>query len=222
MNFFVPLQPNFKKRINNHTILNIISFTKNTLTAIVLFFTMTSCQRGDTHAVTHQPVAISHQPSATQSLEISMDVERAVVLERVRDIYRLIRSEYVWRGYSFDNDLFDKSFCTKSWNKLLMAVRCKEEQTGTLFFEVNYWSMTRYPGIIPTFDEFEIRHLDMLSDQKRASVSFTVYEEDTYTPASIDLVFEDGQWKIDNFHNLRYMINARSAMLSYVANTNVI
>jgi len=112
-------------------------------------------------------------------------------------------------------------FCSKSWNKLLLAVRCKEEQSGTLFFEINHWSMTRYSGVLLSFDEFEVEHVDLLSDVKRASVTFTVYEADTYTPARIDLVFEDGRWVIDNFHNLKYMIDVRNAMWNYVANPRI-
>jgi len=150
-----------------------------------------------------------------------MEAEKGIVLDRVKDIYRLLKSEYMYHGGSYENEIFDKMFCSKSWNKLLLAVRCKEEQSGTLFFEINHWSMTRYSGVLLSFDEFEVEHVDLLSDVKRASVTFTVYEADTYTPARIDLVFEDGRWVIDNFHNLKYMIDVRNAMWNYVANPRI-
>ena len=82
--------------------------------------------------------------------------------------------------------------------------------------------MTRYSGTLPSFDEFEVEYVDLLSPVKRASVAFTVYEDDTYTPARVDLVYEDGRWVIDNFHNLKYMIDVRSAMWNYVAHPYII
>ena len=97
-----------------------------------------------------------------------------------------------------------------------MAVRCKEEETGTLFFEIDRWSMLRYPGSFVSFEEFEVRDLWIDGNQKRASVSFVVYDDDTYTPARIDLVYEDNRWLIDDFHNLRYMLDLRSCMWNYL------
>lgn len=194
------------------------------LAAFVLALTMASCRdrgqmvTGDTHVVSDSAKLAS---TGAINSEMRMEAEKSVVLDRVKDIYRLLKSEYMYHGGSYENEIFDKMFCSKSWNKLLLAVRCKEEQSGTLFFEINHWSMTRYSGVLLSFDEFEVEHVDLLSDVKRASVTFTVYEADTYTPARIDLVFEDGRWVIDNFHNLKYMIDVRNAMWNYVANPRI-
>jgi len=49
-------------------------------------------------------------------------------------------------------------------------------------------------------------------------VSFTVYEATTYVPARIDLVFEEGRWVIDNFHNLKYMTDFRESMWDFLRN----
>ncbi len=151
----------------------------------------------------------------TLNSEVRLNIEREVVLERVKSIYSMIRSDYLSRGGVFESELYDKVFCSKSWNKLLMAVRCKEDRTGTLFFEINPWSMTRYSGNIISYDEFEVTSL-VIGPEMTASVTFTVYEDDTYTPARIDLIYEDGRWVIDNFYNLRYMLNVRSSMWNYL------
>ena len=99
-----------------------------------------------------------------------------------------------------------------------MAVRCKEHRTGTLFFEIDRWSMSRYSGEFVSFEEFEVDNFWTDGDQKRASVSFVVYESDSYTPARIELVYEDNRWVIDNFYNLRYMLDVRNSMWNYLAN----
>ena len=152
----------------------------------------------------------------TMNTEMRMAIERTIVLNRVKEIYQLVRTEYACHGGSCEYEWFDRAFCSKSWNKLLMAVRCKEEETGTLFFEVDRWSMLRYPDSFVSFEEFEVRDLWIDGNQKRASVSFVVCDDDTYTPARVDLVYEDNRWLIDDFHNLRYMIDLRNCMWNYL------
>lgn len=158
--------------------------------------------------------------SDTLSTEVSAMVERGVVLERVQTIYSLIKQECSYLGGSTDSDLLDKAFCTKSWNQLLMAVRRQEYLTNTLFFEVNHWTMSHDTDLV-SFEEFEVRNMVFSDDEKRAQVDFTVYEENSYTPARIELVYEDGQWKIDNFYHLKYMFNMRERMWEYLDNTQM-
>ena len=153
--------------------------------------------------------------SDTLTTEISAEVERGVVLERVQNIYSLIKQECTFMGGSTDSDLLDKAFCSESWNQLLMAVRRQEYLTNTLFFEVNHWTMSHDTELV-NFDEFQVRNLVISEDEKRAQVDFTVYEPDNYIPARIELVFEDGQWKIDNFYHLKYMFNLRERMWEFL------
>jgi hypothetical protein len=150
--------------------------------------------------------------------EMALKLEREAVLERVRTIYRVVKQECMYMGGSVDSDLLDLSFCSKSWNKLLMAVRSKEHNTGTLFFEVNKWTMAYESGLVD-FDEFEVSDLTISPDNERtATVTFMVYDSDSYTPARIELVYEDGNWKIDNFYHLKYMLNMRLMMSQYLGN----
>ena len=153
--------------------------------------------------------------SDTLTTEISAEVERGVVLERVQNIYSLIKQECTYMGGSTDSDLLDKAFCSESWNQLLMAVRRQEYLTNTLFFEVNHWTMSHDTELV-NFDEFQVRNLVISEDEMRAQVDFTVSEPDNYIPARIELVFEDGQWKIDNFYHLKYMFNLRERMWEFL------
>ena len=135
--------------------------------------------------------------------EMALAIERQVVLERVKCIYGLIKEETTYLGGNVDNDWLDKAFCTKAWNKLLMAVRRKEFQTNSLFFEVNRWTMA-YDTNLVRFDEFEVADCYIgPNNEKTAAVNFTVYDPDSYTPVRVELVYEDGQWKIDNFLHLK-------------------
>ena len=163
-----------------------------------------------------EQVSMMATPDSVKS-EMAIQLEREALLERVRAMYTLVKHECIYLGGSVDNDMLDKSFCSKSWNKLLMAVRSKEHNTGTLFFEVNKWTMT-YDSDLVSFDEFEVQDLNMDANEMTATVNFTVYASDTYTPARIELVYEDGNWKIDNFYHLKYGLNLRSKMWDYLGN----
>ena len=159
-----------------------------------------------------EQVSMMATPDSVTS-EMALQLEREALLERVRAMYTLVKHECIYLGGSVDNDMLDKSFCSKSWNKLLMA----EHNTGTLFFEVNKWTMT-YDSDLVSFDEFEVQDLNMDANEMTATVNFTVYASDTYTPARIELVYEDGNWKIDNFYHLKYGLNLRSQMWDYLGN----
>ena len=94
-------------------------------------------------------------PIKSENSEMALALERETVLDRVKRIYTIIHQECTYLGGSVDSDLLDKTFCSKRWNQLLMAVRAKEFQTNTLFFEVNRWTMAYDPDLI-NFDEFEV------------------------------------------------------------------
>ena len=150
--------------------------------------------------------------------EMAIAIERQFVIERVKSVYVLIKQECTYLGGSVDNDWLDKAFCSRRWNDLLMAVRRKEFQTNTLFFEVNRWTMT-YDSNLISFDEFEVADCFIGDDNdKTATVNFAVYATDSYTPVRVELVYEDGQWKIDNFYHMKYMLNLRQSMYQYLGN----
>lgn len=149
--------------------------------------------------------------------EVQMALERGIVLDCVKNIFRVVSEDQRTHGGFVMSGLCDKAFCSKSWNKLMMAVQRKEYMTSTLFFEVDYWTMTRDPELV-TFEEFEVTKLVIDEKKKSASVSFTVYEPSSYVPARVDLVYEDGRWVIDNFYDMRYMLNLRHCMWNYLNN----
>ena len=187
---------------------------------VVASVSLSSCQNTSSEAqdnYDYTQFISTDSPSLSDTLttEISAEVERGVVLERVQDIYSLIKQECTYMGGSIDSDLLDKAYCSESWTQLLMAVRRQEYLTNTLFFEVNHWTMSHDTDLV-SFDEFQVRNLVISEDEKRAQVDFTVYEPDNYIPARVELVFEDGQWKIDNFYHLKYMFNLRERMWEFL------
>ena len=188
----------------------------STITMITMLLMFTGCNRGSNNNKESYIVAKDTTKTIIQkNSEIQMEMERAIVLDRVKNIFRVVSEDQRSMSGFVMSGLCDRAFCSKSWNELMMAVKRKEYLTSTLFFEIDYWTMTRDPELV-TFEEFEVTKLVMDDQKKSASVSFVVYEPDTYVPARVDLVFENGRWVIDNFYDLRYMLNLRHCMWNYL------
>ena len=87
------------------------------LAALVLALMMTSCgNRAQTVAQTESQVVDSSEDLAltgVMNMEMRTEAEKGMVLERVKDIYRLVKSDYMLHGGSYENEVFDKAFCSK-------------------------------------------------------------------------------------------------------------
>jgi len=193
---------------------------KAVFSCLVLLIIMTGCNK---HNMLSQHTDADSKATGnsvvkadTMNTEMRFAMEREAVLNRVKDIYRVVKADYMSHGGVYETEFYDRSYCSKSWNKLLLSVRQKEERTNTLFFEINPWSMTNDTGTMITFDEFEVSSLSF-EPRPKASVSFVVCDGDIFIPACIDLVYEDGRWVIDNFYNQRYMLDVRNSMWQYIS-----
>ena len=189
---------------------------QSTITMITMLLMFTGCNRGSNNNKESYIVAKDTTKTVIQkNSEIQMEMERAIVLDRVKNIFRVVSEDQRSMSGFVMSGLCDRAFCSKSWNELMMAVKRKEYLTSTLFFEIDYWTMTRDPELV-TFEEFEVTKLVMDDHGKSASVSFVVYEPDTFVPARVDMIYENGRWVIDNFYDLRYMLNLRHCMWNYL------
>lgn len=184
-------------------------------------FVLMGCQNGEKQTTVSEEantVVVKDSVVSTDTLysEVQLRQEAEIVKERVEGIFKIVKDSEL-SGYTGRGELLDRSYCSESWNRLLLAVHSKEEQTCTAFFDIDYWTMVREPGVV-SFDEFVVTSLT-IGEEMRATVAYTVYGLETYTPAQVDLVFEKGKWVIDNFHNLRYMLDVRSSMKKFLAST---
>ncbi len=153
--------------------------------------------------------------------EMQLQMEQGAVLTEMRNLYRLVRQSTMDNAGGSMGDMFDRMYCSKAWNKMLMAVRAKENETCTYFFEIDHWTMMREPQVV-SFDEFEVQKFSIVDSVKTASIKFTAFGYDTYTPAVIDLVCEDGRWVIDNFRDLKYKIDVRESMTKFLRKEEMI
>lgn len=184
-------------------------------------FVLMGCQESNKQATVSEETdaaVVTDTIASTDTLysEVQLRHEAEVVKDRVEGIFNIVKANEM-SGCMSRGEILDRSYCSESWNRLLLAVHNKEEQTCTAFFDIDYWTMVREPGVV-SFDEFVVTSLT-IGEEMRATVAYTVYGLETYTPAQVDLVFEKGKWVIDNFHNLRYMLDVRSSMKKFLAST---
>ncbi len=191
------------------------------LLPLLMLFSCQGRKDGDNrqYMTTEQTTQTMLAPQVDSEMQLQM--EQGVVLTEVRDLYRLVRQSTMNNAGGSMGDMFDRMYCSKAWNKMLMAVRAKESETSTYFFEIDHWTMMRDPQVV-SFDEFEIHSFNVVDSVKTASIKFTAFGYDSYTPAIIDLVCEDGRWVIDNFRDLKYKVNVRESMNNFLRKEEMI
>lgn len=203
-------------KLNRHYLLSTILLAQLPL--------LNGCQRVSHSETVSQNTPVLALETNNQNVqlnsEVQMVLEQSAVLERVKDIFRIVEEDQNSLEGLVESGLCDQMFCSKSWNELLDAVREKENVTCMPCFEVDYWHMTRDPEFV-TFDDFRVSHM-LVNGKNTASVSFTVYDANEEVPARVDLVFEDGRWLIDNFYHLKSMLNLKHSMWYYLNNIDVI
>lgn len=188
----------------------------NVLVMLLLF---SGCQRVVQRTTVNQETAenvtdTTVQTVLQQNTEVQLAVEKSVVLERVKDIFRIIEDDQMSLNCFVESGMCDRMFCSKSLKSLLAAARRKEFETNLPCFEIDYWHMTRCSDLV-YFDDFHVSRI-LIDGTKRATVSFYVSDAYEEVPASVDLVFENGHWVIDNFHQLKGMVNLRSSLWYYL------
>ena len=109
----------------------------------------------------------------------------------------------------------DAKFCTQDWNTLVARVNDWDNQhnEGMMgFFEADYWIMGQ------DWHDLSISDLKVLSaTPDKASVQFLLHNLGTTKPVALQLVMEDGLWKIDDFQDVEADMNWKKAMQDYVS-----
>lgn len=115
------------------------------------------------------------------------------VLYRVRTIYGAVAAD------PSDTGALSREYCSSEWNDLLSKVdESDSRHPGEIgFFDSNYWVQGQ------DWEDISISDLvlERITDGN-ASVSFTLHNLGFKTPMKLVLVWENGEWLIDNFISL--------------------
>lgn len=139
-------------------------------------------------------------------------------IESVQEVYEAVREAYSSENWQEKSSELDKKYCSKDWNTTLNAVIEKDkdlvEEIG--FFDADYWVMGQ------DFDEENLHATDFVLEKLllddtpwRAVVTLKLQNYGT-KPVRVDLVMEDGVWKVDDLTDLSYDLDWKKSMKEYL------
>ena len=139
-------------------------------------------------------------------------------IESVQEVYEAVREAYSSENWQEKSSELDKKYCSKDWNTTLNAVIEKDkdlvEEIG--FFDADYWVMGQ------DFDEKNLHATDFVLEKLllddtpwRAVVTLKLQNYGT-KPVRVDLVMEDGVWKVDDLTDLSYDLDWKKSMKEYL------
>jgi hypothetical protein len=151
---------------------------------------------------------------ATETTKAAIQNEKIAVIARVKSLYREIAKS----NWDVDLSKFDERYCSKAWNKALQDVRKADEYSeGVGFLDFDYHVMAQ------DIYELSISNLTVKTIGKtKATVEFDLRNAGGITPMRLEMVKENGEWKIDNFisgspwENMDTYINLRYEMENYL------
>ena len=150
-------------------------------------------------------------------------LDTGLVVQRVNDIYTQVFDLYGKASATSDFsslENIDSLYCSADWNAWVARVndfdRQHEEDGMMGFFDADYWIMGQDWQDLSVSD---IRVID-LSDST-ATVELNLHNCGTITPVRLEMVMDEGLWRIDNFIDVKYDVNWKAGMKEYLAENNV-
>ena len=194
---------------------SLLSMKKLILSLVALAAMLAACQpNGSQQAAESKKTTVSEQLSATE------------VQNRVRDIYKSVFKVYneedslrnldiqMENGVFENLGQFNKDFCSKEWNRLLAKINEIDSlnHNGELgFWEFDYWIMGQ------DWHNLSISDIEVLNvAQNEATVQLKLHNFDSAVNVALQLVKEDGSWKIDNFQQADNDMDLKQVMLQYI------
>lgn len=141
----------------------------------------------------------------------------AGIIDRTRQIYTHVQKVYNDNTSVPDNAILNTSYCSKDWNEKLAQIEEKEKKSNEEmgFFVADYWVMGQdYHEIGTSNYKVEKMLLDTIPSQ--ASVTLNIQNCGNTIPIRVDLVWEKGQWVIDNLTDLTNDFDWKKGMVEYL------
>lgn len=136
-----------------------------------------------------------------------------LIANRVSSIYEAVATAYPEiRDITPSTDSLDLAYCSSQWQTLVAMVNAKdaEEMGVDHFFDSDYWIMGQDWGKISVSD-IKVS----LKDDNHADVNLILHNLSD-TKLKLEMVFERGEWLIDNFIDLSNDVDWKKNMTKYL------
>ena len=137
-----------------------------------------------------------------------------IIEERVKVIYDAVAAAYPeLHEIPPSTDSLDIAFCSGQWQTLVEMVNNKdsEDMGEERFFTADYWIMGQDYGKISVSDV----KAELKDDGTHANVSLILHNL-TEIKVKLEMVFENGEWKIDNFIDQSKNVNWKENMIKHL------
>ena len=139
-------------------------------------------------------------------------------LETVQEVYEAVGQAYSSEDWQTQSNELDKKFCSKDWNATVKAVIEKDNQTPDEmgFFDADYWVMGQDFSKKIYATDLNLEKLLMDDTPWEAAVTLKLHNF-SEIPVRVNLIYEGGEWKVDNLTDLSNDLDWKKSMKEYLA-----
>ncbi len=139
-------------------------------------------------------------------------------LETVQEVYEAVGQAYSSEDWQTQSNELDKKFCSKDWNATVKAVIEKDNQTPEEmgFFDADYWVMGQDFSKKIYATDLNLEKLLMDDTPWEAAVTLKLHNF-SEIPVRVNLIYEGGEWKVDDLTDLSNDLDWKKSMKEYLA-----
>ena len=139
-------------------------------------------------------------------------------LETVQEVYEAVGQAYSSEDWQTQSNELDKKYCSKDWNATVKAVIEKDNQTPDEmgFFDADYWVMGQDFSKKIYATDLNLEKLLMDDTPWEAAVTLKLHNF-SEIPVRVNLIYEGGEWKVDDLTDLSNDLDWKKSMKEYLA-----
>ena len=139
-------------------------------------------------------------------------------LETVQEVYEAVGQAYCSEDWQTQSNELDKEYCSKDWNATVKAVIEKDNQTPEEmgFFDADYWVMGQDFSKKIYATDLNLERLLMDDTPWEAAVTLKLHNF-SEIPVRVNLIYEGGEWKVDDLTDLSNDLDWKKSMKEYLA-----
>ena len=139
-------------------------------------------------------------------------------LETVQEVYEAVSQAYGSEDWQTQSNELDKEFCSKDWNATVKAVIEKDNQNPDEmgFFDADYWVMGQDFSKKIYATDLNLEKLLMDDTPWEAAVTLKLHNF-SEIPVRVNLIYEGGEWKVDDLTDLSNDLDWKKSMKEYLA-----
>ena len=139
-------------------------------------------------------------------------------LETVQEVYEAVGQAYSSEDWQTQSNELDKKFCSKDWNATVKAVIEKDNQNPEEmgFFDADYWVMGQDFSKKIYATDLNLEKLLMDDTPWEAAVTLKLHNF-SEIPVRVNLIYEGGEWKVDDLTDLSNDLDWKKSMKEYLA-----